>query len=158
MRKRKKLDFILTEQYIYEFFTNLFNDFIKLLPEYLQKHTKYKFTKQDDLIVCKLSYLFESNKYEVGIVSYSVHIGNWYLPNCDISYIYKNFVRRMYSNIRFSLVEEEQDFILSNLDILNISNYIEFYNKIYPFVTGKIKVKLASWILIEKMANSHKSD
>lgn len=154
-RKRIKVDQCLTETDIYKFFDHIYNELLILVPNNLHQYLKYQYTRNDTLIVYKISY--DLRVRIIGVESYSVHIGNIYLPNINVINLKKSIVMRLYSNLKLILSENEQNFVLDNLDILNIpSDRLTCYKRIHDYLTGDVQIKLESWMFIEEMANLHK--
>ena len=164
MRKRYRVN-SLSEDDINIFYLKIFNECLELFPDNLQKNLTYIIRVNQSQRILIIYYQLIK---KVGLYSLSLRIGNCYLPRYDN--LRNNIVLTFWDQLYKGLLPvDEQMFLLDNIDIvrdirLNIgfdskidtqlrSNLIlDFYNDLLKKLDDKARIRVESWIVIERMS------
>ena len=172
MRKRVKIDHPLLEEDIFYFFDKTIKQFKDNLPENIQSKIRFGIMQKDKSIT--LVFSFNVQGIDMAFSSFTINIGNNHLPVINYEFLIKMLTYRLYDIVlkcetSLNLLEEEQMFILDNIDIIKTAQNkagnetsteadIELFNKLKSVFVGDAKIRIESWLTMENIVARNKEN
>ena len=154
MRKRIKIDHLLTKDEALNIINIIINEYMKYFP-YIDSSIE----QLDNQLRVTINYQFIN--YSQGLLSLTISLNKKVKPNISIDNIKHTLIQTLFSVIynrkNILLRQEEQQFILDNINyIKNLYHYahndvLSLYEAMLPYFKDYQLYRLESWIIMEKM-------
>jgi len=149
MRKRIKINHLLTLDEGHQFLMNIVNYCQNILPYII-----YDIKPIGQQLVLTVWYI--NDDITKGLMSLTLTLNKNIVPNISQEYVKIKILDLLYGFIynksKITFRPDEQQLLIDNIDYLKQFNQpINIYQRLLPYLNGHYKVIVESWIFVERM-------